>query len=341
MKVVVNMLSKADSVDGQGVGSAYIEQVNLIKEELADTFEVRINSRKKADITHVHSINPGFYFRFRKKKGVRVMYCHFLPETLKGSVKLPKPLFAVFKKYVMSFYKKAEYLVVVNPIFKQDLIRLGVKEERIVYIPNYVSKENFYPLPSSEIVEVRKQYGIAPDSFVVLGCGQVQTRKGVLDFVEVAKKNPDITFVWCGGFSFSKITDGYAELKKVMDNPPCDNLKFLGIIPRTEMNKMFNMADCLFMPSYNELFPMSILEAVSCDKPVVLRNLDLYKEILWDDYLCGENNEDFSEIIHRLSNDKEYYAKAQEYSRKIAEYYSKKNVAELWKNFYLSILDKK
>ena len=46
-KIVVNMLSKADSVDGQGVGSAYIEQVNLIKELLSDTFEVRINSRKK------------------------------------------------------------------------------------------------------------------------------------------------------------------------------------------------------------------------------------------------------------------------------------------------------
>ncbi len=106
MKVVVNMLSKADSVDGQGVGSAYIEQVNLVKEELSDIFEVRINSKKKADIVHVHSINPGFYFRFKKKNGIRVMYCHFLPETLKGSIKLPKPIFKIFCKYVMSFIRK-------------------------------------------------------------------------------------------------------------------------------------------------------------------------------------------------------------------------------------------
>ena len=30
-KITINMLSKADSVDGQGVGSAYIEQVRLRK----------------------------------------------------------------------------------------------------------------------------------------------------------------------------------------------------------------------------------------------------------------------------------------------------------------------
>ncbi|MDE5715533.1 MAG: glycosyltransferase family 4 protein [Anaeroplasmataceae bacterium] len=341
MKIIVNMLSKADSVDGQGVGSAYIEQVNLIKEELKDTFEVRINSRKKADIVHVHSVNPGFYFRFKKKNGVRVMYCHFLPETLKGSIKLPKPIFAIFCKYVMSFYKKAEYLVVVNPIFKQDLIKLGVKEERIIYIPNYVSKDSFYPISKEQCLEVRKKYNISENKFVVLGCGQVQTRKGVLDFVEVAKNNPEIEFVWCGGFSFKGITDGYSELKKIVDNPPCENLKFLGIIPRTEMNLMFNMADCLFMPSYNELFPMSILEAASASKPIVLRDLDLYKDILWDNYLKGNDNDQFSKLICKLAEDLEFYKHCCQLSNQISTYYSKENVAKLWKDFYLEIYDKR
>lgn len=338
MKYKINMLSKADSVDGQGVGSAYIEQVRLVREMLSDQFEVVINSHKKADIVHVHSVNPGFYFRFRKKKGARVMYCHFLPETLEGSIHLPKLFFWVFKKYVLSFYKKAEHLVVVNPIFIEDLVKLGVRREHIHYIPNYVSKENFYPLSSSQILEIRKKYQIDPDRFVVLGCGQVQTRKGVLDFVEVAKKNPDKTFVWCGGFSFAKITDGYKELKEIMDHPPVENLKFLGIIPRTEMNQMFNMADCLFMPSYNELFPMSILEAVSCNRPVVLRDLELYKNILWDQYLSGNNNEEFFEIIDRLATDSAYYEEAVKKAQTIAQYYSKENVASLWREFYLSLV---
>ena len=77
MKLTINMLSKADSVEGQGVGSAYIEQVNLIKEELGEFFDVRINSKKKADIVHVHSVNPSFYFRFKRKSGNTLHVCHF------------------------------------------------------------------------------------------------------------------------------------------------------------------------------------------------------------------------------------------------------------------------
>ncbi|MBQ3253323.1 MAG: glycosyltransferase [Acholeplasmatales bacterium] len=335
-KIKVNMLSKADSVDGQGVGSAYLEQVNLVKESLADYFEVSINSRKKADIIHVHSVNPGFYIR-RKRGAVKVTYCHFLPETLEGSIKLPKPIFAIFKKYVVSFYKKSDYLIVVNPIFIPDLIKLGVKEDRIKYIPNFVSKDNFFPIVEEAKLQIRSKYNIDPNKFVVLGCGQVQTRKGVLDFVEVAKNNLDKEFVWCGGFSFAKITDGYEELKKIMDNPPSPNIKFLGIIPRTEMNAMFNMADCLFMPSYNELFPMSILEAVSTDTPVVLRDLDLYKDVLFDYYISGTNNEEFSNLINKLQNDKDFYIECQQKSKKLADFYSKDNVANIWKEFYTKI----
>ena len=53
-----------------------------------------------------------------------------------------------------------------------------------------------------------------------------------------------------------------------MENPP-KNVKFIGIVPRDEMNSIFNMSDALFMPSFSELFPMSILEAVNSHKPVV------------------------------------------------------------------------
>ena len=99
------------------------------------------------------------------------------------------------------------YLVVVNPIFKKELERYGIKKERMVYIPNYVSKTAFYPRPAAERMQLRQQYGIAENAFVVLGIGQVQTRKGVMDFVETARLMPDVTFIWAGGFSFGRITD--------------------------------------------------------------------------------------------------------------------------------------
>ena len=337
-KININMLSSADKVGGQGVGSAYLEQVKLVHS--ANLFKITINSNKKADIIHSHTIEPKNYIKMKLNKGINVAYCHFLPDTLDGSIKLPTLIFKIFKKYVIRFYKTADYLIVVNPIFIDPLIKYGIKKERIKYIPNFVSKNDFFKYNKSKINSVRKRLNIPLDKFVVLGVGQVQSRKGVLDFIEVAKKLPEIEFVWCGGFSFGKITDGYEELKKIYNNPP-DNVKFLGIIPREEMNDMYNMADVLFMPSYNELFPMSILEACNAEKPLLLRDLDLYHDILFNKYLTGSNNKDFINKLKMLKDDKKLYKKESKNSKEISEFYNKDHVLNMWIEFYSNIYNEK
>ena len=337
-KIRINMLSMADSVDGQGVGSAYLELMKLLKEDGKETFEILLNDKvKNSDIIHAHTIEPRNYIKMKKAKVPTIAYVHFLPDTLDGSIKLPKFAFNIFKKYVISFYKSADNLVVVNPIFKKDMIKAGLDENKITYIPNFVSKEKFYKKSDKEINDIRKKYNLSKDDFVVLGAGQVQNRKGVLDFVEVAKKLPDIKFIWAGGFSFGAITDGHEELKKVMENPP-KNVKFLGIIPRDDMNNLFNSADLLFVPSYNELFPMTILEACSTDTPLLLRNLELYEDILFKKYLNADNNEDFAKIIKELKNDKKLYKEAVENAKYISKFYCKDNVYKMWKDFYTGIL---
>lgn len=335
-RIRINMLSNADKVDGQGVGSAYLEQVSLIKDELSDVFDVVINDSAPADIIHCHTILPEYLMKMKRNKGVNVAYVHFLPDTLDGSISLPKSALKVFKKYITYFYNTADHLIVVNPIFIDDLVRFGIERRKIHYIPNYVSKESFYQESEEKVLTVKQRYDIDKDAFVVLGVGQVQTRKGVKDFVEVAKMLPDITFVWAGGFSFGKITDGYDELKEIYQNPP-SNVHFIGIVQREEMNDIYNLADILFMPSYNELFPMAILEAVNSQKPLLLRDLELYKDILFNKYLSQNDNVQFAKQIQELKDDSHLYQKYQHYSKEISEYYSKEHVKEMWKEFYCGI----
>nr|WP_277620182.1 glycosyltransferase [Listeria cornellensis] len=150
-----------------------------------------------------------------------------------------------FYKYVILFYKRMDVLVVVNPSFIPQLVAYGIPEEKIKYIPNFVSANTFYPMATADKMALRKEHGIAPDAFVAIGVGQVQHRKGVLDFIEVAKQLPEMQFIWAGGFSFGKITAGYKELKEIYDNPPA-NVDFPGIIERADMNAYYNMADVLF-----------------------------------------------------------------------------------------------
>lgn len=77
------------------------------------------------------------------KKAIDVCYVHFIPEFDDGSLKMPKFIFNIYRNYVIKFYKKADEVVVVNPYFKKDLLNIGLKEDRITYIPNFVSNERF------------------------------------------------------------------------------------------------------------------------------------------------------------------------------------------------------
>ena len=331
------MLSKADSVPAQGVGSAYQEQVRLVKE--LENFDVEINSKKgNFDIYHIHSVNLRYRLRMNKKH-INVMYVHFVPSMNDGSIKLWKPIQWIFDKYVNNMYRKADELVVVNPEFKTPLLKLGIKEENITYIPNFVDDKNFYKLDEKSIKNLKEKYQIPEDKFVVLGCGQIQKRKGFDDFIETAKNNPDIFFIWAGGFSFGRITDGYKKYKKIIANPP-QNVRFLGIIPRNEMNDVYNISDILFMPSFIELFPMTILEIANIGKPILLRKLDLYPPILFDKYLDGTNVDEFNNQIKLLAGDKNLYELYSKKSKELAAYYNKEYVSNLWNEYYLRIYEK-
>ncbi|MFD1673019.1 glycosyltransferase family 4 protein [Agrilactobacillus yilanensis] len=330
----INMFSSADKVAGQGVGSAYLELMALLKKYESKKFEVTINRYGKADISHYHTIDPQFFLStFQKKRGQKIGYVHFLPETLEGSLKLPKPFQKIFNKYVIAFYKRMDQIVVVNPIFIDKLVAYGIPREKVAYIPNFVSRSEFHPQSETEKLATRQTLGIAAEKFVVFGDGQVQKRKGVDDFITLAMRHPEITFVWAGGFSFGKITDGYEKYKKAIDNPP-ENLIFPGIVDRKKLVDYYNMSDLFLLPSYDELFPMSVLEAFSCEKPVLLRDLPLYEAIIAGYYAQGHDVDELEAQILALKADPAKLAQLSTLSKQAADKFSEGHLAEIWEDFY-------
>lgn len=329
----ITMFSGADKVKGQGVGSVYDELMKLLTTRATDDLDIQVNRYSRADISHYHTINfPFFLSTFMPNRGRKIGYVHFLPETLEGSLKLPKGIKRIFYWYVIAFYKRMDHIVVVNPSFIPKLEAYGISRDKISYIPNFVSAETFYPVDTTQKKALRAQYGY-PDQFTVLGSGQIQVRKGVPDFIELARRHPEIHFVWAGGFSFGRITDGYEELKKVVDNPP-DNLSFPGIVDRNRLVDYYGMADLFLLPSYNELFPMSVLEAFSTHTPVMLRDLDLYQTILRGDYLATQDVDEMDEQLTRLQNEPAALADLKTKAKDAADYYSESRLVEVWKQFY-------
>jgi 1,2-diacylglycerol-3-alpha-glucose alpha-1,2-galactosyltransferase len=330
--IKIRVFSKANTVPGQGVGAAYLEQLNLIKQ--SPHLIVLKPNEKNPDLVHIHTINFRYWLAMLFIKIPRVVYVHFLPSTLSSSIKLPKLIFIILKWYVKVFYNTASHLVVVNPIFIQPLIKLGIKKERITFIPNYVDESKF--VMNTSIASIRKNWQFK--RFTVLGVGQVQHRKGVLDFVEIAKKLPGIDFVWAGGFSFKGMTAGYEELKKIMDQPP-SNVRFLGIVPREKMNELYHGCDLFFLPSFDELMPMSVLEAAVCDKPILLRDLELYEPVFFNHYLSAHNVDGFVKIIEQLSTNKEFYQQSLEHPQWLKNYYRKDAILKQWEDYYQEVIN--
>ncbi|MGB3159703.1 MAG: glycosyltransferase family 4 protein [Carnobacterium sp.] len=331
----ITMFSSADKIAGQGVGSAYLELVHLLGKYHARKLEIRINDYSRTDISHYHTVNPSFFLStfFKKRVGRRIGYVHFLPSTLKGSIHLPRLIELFFYTYVIKFYKRMDHLVVVNPAFIKELEKYGVPRKKITYIPNFVSNTKFHPLCSDKKNEMRAKLGILENQFVVMGAGQIQERKGILDFIDLAKQMPDVQFLWVGGFSFGKITDGYDKFTKVMKQPP-ENLRFIGIVKREEMCSFYNLADVFLLPSFEELFPMCILEAFSCGKPVILRDLDLYLPILAGYYEPALDRNRMKTIIEEMMNNPIFYKRAIQKAAAGSNYYSEERLAGIWLDFY-------
>ena len=59
--LTVAHFSKADSVKGQGVGSAYLELIRLQKTRLKNQLTIKINDYAPSDISHYHTINPQYF----------------------------------------------------------------------------------------------------------------------------------------------------------------------------------------------------------------------------------------------------------------------------------------
>lgn len=347
----IRMYSKADMAQGHGVLSAHDEQVALVKNYLSNDFQVVEDERVSCNINHFHTINPEFLFSafLGKLRGCKnVGYVHFLPETLKNSIHLPKLIEWLYYKYVLFFYRRMDALVTVNPYFIDVLEKnYHIPRSKVTYIPNVVSSENFYPMDVDKKLAARSYFGLSSalhddlleEHFIVLCAGQLQRRKGIFDFIEIAERMPDIHFVWAGDFSFGKISQDYEEIKKIVANPP-KNVTFLGLVDHNDMNLLYNACDIMLLPSYEELFPMTILEAMRCEIPILVRSLDLYDDILFDYVQYADSVDAFVSRIQQLREDAGFYQHCCRCSKLGGAEYSEEAVAFAWQSFYFYILSR-
>ena len=121
--IKVGMRSLATSVKAQGVGSAYEEIIHLITEYGKNEIEILHHGLIRSDIIHFHTLDPFSFLCMKLTRKPTIASVHFVPETMKGSLRLPKPFQRLFDGYMLSFYRSADYLHIVHPDTKASYIR--------------------------------------------------------------------------------------------------------------------------------------------------------------------------------------------------------------------------
>ena len=295
--------------------------------------ELEVNSKKKDfDIIHAHTFGPQAIYRAHKNKNsISIVSAHSTPSINKGNILTGS--FKIWNWIYSTIYNKFDYVLAVSENSVKELKDIGVKKE-IFVVENGVETKKFH-YDKKRGVEFRENNGIKKDDMVVLNVAQITPRKGVYDFIETAKKCPEIQFVWVGGFPYKYLSSDYFKLKKITrKNAGLKNLKFTGFV--SNITGAYSGSDVLFTPSLAETFGLTIIEAGACKLPVIARELEVFRELFGEKIIYGKNTKDFTELIKKF-RENTFREKQSKKAHLLSKKYDIKVIAEKLFNFYNEI----
>ena len=157
-----------------------------------------------------------------------------------------------------------------------------------------------YKFDKEKVRKYKDYFSIKDNQKVVIGIGLLFKRKGLHDFIEVAKKMPDITFIWFGALSKILCTH---DINKAIRNKP-KNVIMPGYIDGDVIQGALQGADLFFFPSYEETEGIVVLEALASKIPLLIRDIPVYEDWLTNNVDCykGNNNEEFIALIEKILN---------------------------------------
>jgi len=300
--LTINLFAEKFIGKANGVTTAF-EQITKALESFPQ-IKIKKNGKKPYDVLHSHTIGLHFIWLTLKNKKRTIVSSHVVPDSFIGSLIFSKLWYPIAKLYLRFVYNRANTVIAVSPLVKQDLQKIGVRA-KIEVLCNSVDRDKFKP-DKDNYQQIRKKHNISLNEKLVLGVGQIQPRKGIEDFIKTAKLLPQIKFIWVGGRPYGKLTESYKQMSLLIKNKP-QNVIFAGIVELEEMPRYYAAADIYFMPSFQENFAFATIEAASTKLPLVMRDNIEYQSTLYNHYLKANNARDFASLIKKLTEDKSFF----------------------------------
>lgn len=287
-----------DKIGKSGLGQAIHHQQKAL--ELAGV-DYTFDPEDTFDILHINTYFLHSYLFVKKcvGKGIPVIYhAHSTMEDFRNSFKFSNLIAPVFKTWLVNCYRTADVLITPTEYSRRILKSYGLKQD-IYAVSNGIDVSSFARQPNAREVFCKK-YGFSNNDFIVMGVGLFIARKGILDFINLAKKMPDIQFIWFGETDF-KLIPQYIQAA-IINHPK--NLNFAGYVPNAEIKTAMQACNVFFMPTYEETEGIPVLEACACGTPAVIRDIPVFNPWLEDKkhVYKGKSLGEFAHLIRGIQS---------------------------------------
>lgn len=243
----------------RGIKTYTIKKFKKLSFEII-SFLKEIVIKEKIDVVHMNSSREAYnwYFCLKNRKNIK-LFLTFHIGVPKNKSLIHKIIYGRVNKIFAICSKEAEEM----------LEKLAVDSKKIVILHNGVDLNKFTNNIESKF---REQMKIGKDEIVVTSVGNLSRGKGILEWVEVAKKivseNSKVKFFWIG--DDNHISENYT-LESLRNNLKIEKfdekINLLGY--REDVTQILKGSDLFVLPSHKESFGIVYIEAMAMGLAVI------------------------------------------------------------------------
>lgn len=221
---------------------------------------------KKIKIVHIHTASNNSFRRSAIFVDIAKMFNRKVVLHIHGGGF--KDYYAHNKKFVHKVLDKCDTIIALTETWKEFFVN-ELKYNNTIIVPNIVEEPKI----------IYKQ--VKDERLHILYLGLITKQKGIYDLVETINEHKEEynnkIVLHIGG-------NGETEtIKQMITQYALENIiKFEGWVSGDKKKELFNTADIFILPSYTEGLPISILEAMSYNLPIISTPVGGIPEVVED-----------------------------------------------------------
>lgn len=295
----------------------------------------KVLAQNEYEIIHTNTPMGGMVTRlaankYRKKNGTKVFYTAHGFHFYQGAPKKNWLIYYPIEKFSSRLTDKL--ITITKEDYKLASENFHCQVEYIHGVGANTAK--YYPFSDEEKKLTREELGISEDTKVIVNVGELLPNKNQKTAILAMKKLVKIysnikLFIAGNGPELNNLTN------LVKENGLENNVEFLGYT--LELNKYYNIADCLVACSFREGLPLNVIEAMLCGNAVVASNNRGHRELVEDGVngfiVEARDFDSFADKIIKVLDNTSVYTKS---ALEKADFFTDKNVVEELSKIYFS-----